>query len=191
MDKYKDISRSLSERVGLIKNLRVADILDIYYVLRNCVLRDGTIYVCGNGGSYAQACHFAAELSIRFKNSNESSKSVVVLGSNGSSVTACGNDFGFKYIFSRELEGVGSDTDCLVCFSTSGTSPNILEACGVAKDKGMDIIGITGSRDSKLGKLSDRSIGVLPGGETCYIQELHLIVLHILADLVQDIGRKE
>jgi D-sedoheptulose 7-phosphate isomerase len=142
------------------------------------------IYFCGNGGSAADAQHLAAELSGRFLK-NRRPLPGVSLTTNSSALTAIGNDFGYDEVFSRQLEGVGVRGDVLVSLSTSGNSPNVVKAVDSAKALGMKTISLTGERESALSQKSDVCLRV-PSPATPRIQEMHILVGHILCELAEN-----
>lgn len=146
--------------------------------------RGGAVFSCGNGGSASQAEHFAAELSGRFK-LDRKSLPVFALSTNTASVTAISNDFGFAEMFARQIEGIGKAGDTLVALSTSGESRNIVRACETARHKGMRVYALTGKSGGSLAPLSDRVIRV-PDTDTARIQEMHLLVLHIACQLIEE-----
>jgi D-sedoheptulose 7-phosphate isomerase len=148
-------------------------------------LRSGcAIYFCGNGGSAADAQHLAAELSGRFLK-NRRPLPGVALTTNSSALTAIGNDFGFDEVFSRPLEGCGKRGDVLVSLSTSGNSANVVKAVEVARALGMKTVSLTGERDSALSAKSDICLKV-PSASTPRIQEMHILVGHILCELAEN-----
>jgi len=149
------------------------------------------ILICGNGGSASDAQHFAAELVGRFKK-NRKSFPAISLNTDTSAITAIGNDYGFSKIFSRQIEGIGNKGDILFAISTSGNSKNIIEAAIAANKKKIKIVGLTGKNESDLEKKSNLCIKV-PSDTTSHIQELHIIVIHLLCSLIEfeilDIGK--
>ena len=145
---------------------------------------DCAIYFCGNGGSAADAQHLAAELSGRFLK-NRRPLPGVALTTNSSALTAIGNDFGFDEVFSRPLEGCGKKGDVLVSLSTSGNSLNVVKAVDVARALGMKTISLTGERDSALSAKSDICLKV-PSASTPRIQEMQILVGHILCELAEN-----
>jgi D-sedoheptulose 7-phosphate isomerase len=146
--------------------------------------RGGAVFTCGNGGSASQAEHFAAELSGRFK-LDRKSLPVFALSTNTASVTAISNDFGFAEMFARQIEGIGKAGDGVVALSTSGESRNIVRACETARRKGMRVFALTGQTGGSLLEAGDRLIRV-PDTDTARIQEMHLVVLHIACQLIED-----
>ena len=141
------------------------------------------LLICGNGGSASDAQHFSAELVGRFKK-NRASLPAIALNTDTSSITAIANDYDYSKVFSRQIEGLGQKGDVLLAISTSGNSKNIKEAISTAKKKKIITIGLTGKKKSIISKVSDYCISV-PSKETSHIQELHIIVLHLLCILIE------
>jgi D-sedoheptulose 7-phosphate isomerase len=141
-----------------------------------CLKNGGTLFTCGNGGSHTQAMHFAEEWTGRFRK-NRKPVASLALG-DSSHVTCVGNDFGFDQIFSRQLEALGRKGDMVLLFTTSGQSPNLVEAAKVAKTKGIKCIGILGRDGGVLKNMVDLAI-IVPAQASDRIQEIHLKILHI------------
>ncbi|MDA9655015.1 D-sedoheptulose 7-phosphate isomerase [Pelagibacteraceae bacterium] len=141
------------------------------------------VLMCGNGGSASDAQHFAAELIGRFK-SNRPSFAAISLNTDTSALTAIANDYDFTDVFSRQVEGIGKKGDILLAISTSGNSKNIIKAAIQAKKQKLSIISLTGFNTSVLEKNSDLCIKV-PSKVTSHIQELHIIVVHLLCTLIE------
>ena len=147
-------------------------------------LRSGNkVLICGNGGSAADAQHFAAELSGKFMHVRKP-LAAVALTTNTSALTAIGNDFGFEYVFERQVEGLGKEGDVLVGISTSGNSKNVIRAVEKAKEMGIYTIGLLGKNGGKLKNLVDIAI-VVPSNSTPRIQECHLITYHTISEIVE------
>ena len=144
---------------------------------------DKKVLFCGNGGTAADAQHLAAELSGRFY-FNRPPLFAEALHVNSSYLTAVGNDFGFEHSYSRMVEAAGRAGDLLVVISTSGNSPNILNAIFAAKKQGMTVIGLTGETGGKLAAEVDLLLNV-PSKDTPRIQESHILIGHILCELVE------
>lgn len=149
----------------------------------------GTLFLCGNGGSAADAQHIAAELLIRFKGGNERKAiPALSLSSDPSVVTACGNDYGYDRIFSRQMEGLSRSGDVLTGITTSGNSKNILHAFEVSRSRGVKTILLSGEDGGEIYRnhpeLLDVSIRV-PSKITARIQESHILVGHILCSLIE------
>lgn len=141
------------------------------------------VLFCGNGGSAADAQHLAAEFSGRFY-TNRNPLPSEALHCNSSYITAVANDFGYEYIYSRMVQGMGKSGDVLVSLSTSGNSQNILKAMEMARELGMINIGMTGSTGGKMKDLSDILLNI-PSTDTPRIQECHITIGHIICQLVE------
>jgi len=147
-------------------------------------LRSGrTVMACGNGGSAADAQHFAAELTGRFARERRAWPALA-LTTDTSALTAIGNDYGFDRVFARQVEAHGRQGDVLVAMSTSGDSPNVLAAVEAARARGVKTIGLTGTDGGALGRVVDVHLNV-PSPTTARIQEVHITLLHVLCDLVE------
>lgn len=148
-------------------------------------LKNGNhIYFCGNGGSAADAQHLAAELSGRFYFDREPLPAEA-LHCNSSYLTAVANDYGYDVIYSRLVKGICHEGDILVGLSTSGNSVNIVKAFEVAKEKNVLTIGFTGESGGKMKTLSNHLFNV-PSGDTPRIQETHILIGHIICQLVEE-----
>ena len=163
---------------GLLETLEkcVADIVLAFQ-------QGNKVLFCGNGGSAADAQHLAAEFSGRFYTDREALPAEA-LHVNTSYLTAVANDYSYDVVYSRIIKGIGKKGDVLVGLSTSGNSTNIIKAFEVAKEKGMITIGFTGSTGGKMKALSDHLINV-PSNDTPRIQESHILVGHIICELVE------
>ncbi|MDE6886750.1 MAG: D-sedoheptulose 7-phosphate isomerase [Helicobacteraceae bacterium] len=147
-------------------------------------LKNGNkIMVCGNGGSAADAQHFAAELSGRYMVDRDAI-SCIALTTDTSALTAIGNDFGFEFIFSRQVEALAKNGDILLAISTSGKSQNIIKAMNVAKSKDCKIIGLSGKHGGDMCDYADLNI-IIPSSSTPRIQEMHLIIEHIWCNIIE------
>jgi D-sedoheptulose 7-phosphate isomerase len=140
------------------------------------------ILICGNGGSAADAQHFAAELSGRYAKERRALAGIA-LSTDTSALTAIGNDYGFDRVFSRQVEALGRPGDLLVGISTSGNSPNILRAVETAKELGMKTLGLLGRDGGRLKELCDDAL-VVPSQVTARIQELHLMTYHFWCEVI-------
>lgn len=147
-------------------------------------LRQGNkIMLFGNGGSAADAQHIAAELVGRFA-FDRPPLPALAFSVNSSCVTAIGNDYGFEQVFSRQLEALARPGDVAIGISTSGNSPNVIKAIMKAREMGLQTVGLTGNTGGNLKKIADYCICV-PSDETPRIQECHILVGHILSELVE------
>ena len=143
----------------------------------------GKVMFAGNGGSAADAQHWAGELVSRFYY-DRPGLPAIALTTDTSILTAIGNDYGYDYTFARQVEALGRRGDVLVVISTSGNSPNILRAAQAAKDRGLSVIGFTGQSGGKLAPLSDLCF-CIPSDETPRIQEGHEFIGHLLCALIE------
>lgn len=141
------------------------------------------IISCGNGGSMCDAMHFAEELSGRFRNNR---KSLAALSISDPSFLSCvANDYGYDFVFSRFLEGVGQAGDVLLAISTSGNSSNVLKAIESAKEKGMKVIGLTGKDGGKMANICDIEIRAPHSTYADRAQEIHIKVIHTFIYLIE------
>ncbi len=144
-------------------------------------LRTGhKVLVAGNGGSAAEAQHFAAEFVGRFKR-ERSPYAVLSLTTDTSILTAVSNDYGYQDVFARQVNAFGQPGDMLIAFSTSGESENLVRAATAGRERFMTVVAVTGNRPSRLENLADVTVRV-PVADTAIAQELHMIVTHILCD---------
>lgn len=141
------------------------------------------ILICGNGGSAADSQHFAAELIGRFEKERESLPAIA-LTTDTSILTAVGNDYGYDFVFERQVKGLGRRGDVLVGLSTSGNSPSVIRAVEAAKSRRMISIGMLGRDGGKLRDVVDIPI-VVPHNVTARIQEVHIFILHFWAAVIE------
>ena len=141
------------------------------------------VYSCGNGGSFCDAAHFAEELSGRFRRNRRPLPAMAI--SDGSHMTCTANDFGYEHVFSRFLEAHIQTGDHCLLISTSGKSPNILNAAKVARAAGAKVISLTGQEASPLSEMSDYDICTPAGQWSDRVQELHIKCIHILVEMVE------
>jgi D-sedoheptulose 7-phosphate isomerase len=148
-------------------------------------LRGGRkVLVCGNGGSAAEAQHFAAELSGRFAR-ERAAWPAVALTTDTSALTAIANDYGFGRVFARQVEGLGGTGDVLVAISTSGDSLNVIEAARAARARRMIVVAMTGRNGGGLGPLADIHVNAAHQ-VTARVQEVQLTLLHAICELVEE-----
>ena len=152
-------------------------------IIEKSLRNGGKIHFCGNGGSAADAQHLAAELSGRFY-FDRPPLNAEALHCNTSYITAVGNDYGYEHIFARLLRGTGKKGDVLVGISTSGNSRNILEAYKVCQEMGIEIISMTGATGGKMKDYGGLLLNV-PSNDTPRIQECHIMIGHIICELVE------
>ena len=141
------------------------------------------ILIAGNGGSAADAQHFAAELVGRY-GFDRPSLPALALTTDTSNLTAIGNDYGYEYVFSRQLEGMGQEGDLFIGISTSGNSQNILNAFTSAKAKGITTVALTGRDGGKMAEVADYTL-IVPSNATPRIQESHLLIEHMICDAIE------
>lgn len=153
------------------------------FILAESFKQGGKVLSCGNGGSHCDAMHFAEELTGRYRENRPAMPAIAI--SDVSHLSCVSNDFGYEYVFSRYVEGVGRKGDVLFGLSTSGNSQNVLNAIEAAKAKGMKVIALTGKDGGKMAGLADVEIRVPHFGYADRIQEIHIKVIHILMMLVE------
>lgn len=151
--------------------------------MSDAIKNGGKIISCGNGGSMCDAMHFAEELTGRFRNDRMAMPAVSI--SDPSHITCVGNDYGFDYIFSRYVEGMGQKGDVFLGISTSGNSKNIINAIKAAKEKGMTVVGLTGKTGGEMAELCDIEIRVPWTGYSDRVQEIHIKVIHCLIQYIE------
>lgn len=181
---YHQIADSAATKQSILENEPLLDLL--VTVAQKCVevYKNGKkILIAGNGGSAADAQHFAAELVGRYGFDRPSLPSLA-LTTDTSALTAIGNDYGYDYVFSRQLEGLGVEGDLFIGISTSGNSQNVLNAFESAKARGITTVALVGRDGGKMGQMADYSI-IIPSDKTPRIQESHLLVEHIICDIIE------
>ncbi len=153
-------------------------------------LRNGNkVLIAGNGGSAADSQHFATELVVRLTaDSNRAALAAIALTTDTSLLTACSNDFGFDQVFARQIEALGRKGDVFIGLSTSGSSANIITAFKIAKERGLVTFGLFGEKGCAEEELCGLSLCV-PSSSTMRIQEEHIFVLHLLAQLSEQLLR--
>jgi phosphoheptose isomerase len=165
------------------RKIRLAT-LDSAQAVYRSLARGGKVLVCGNGGSAAEAQHFAAELVGRFEATGRRGLPVIALTADTTFVTAWANDFSFDEVFARQVEAHGRAGDVLLVISSSGRSPNLIKAIRAARKQQMFSIGLLGKEGGPAGELTDVNI-IIPSNETSRIQEVQLHVLHMLGHLIE------
>ena len=178
------IKKSYETKQDIYANEALLD--NIVAVAKLCVkLYQGNkkTILAGNGGSAADAQHIAAELVGRYGFDRPSIPSLA-LTTDTSNLTAMGNDYGYDFVFSRQLEGMGQNGDIFIGISTSGNSVNIVNAFESAKKKGITTIALVGKDGGKMAKIADYAL-VVPSDSTPRIQESHILIGHILCDIIE------
>lgn len=180
------LQRALHEHLQLFAQLHslADDIAQASDRIAHTLRCGNKLLLCGNGGSAADAEHFAAELAGRFLHDRPALAAVALSGS-GALLSCIGNDYGFEHVFARQVAALGVPGDCLVGLSTSGRSPNVLAAMREARVRGLATIGLTGQRDGNLlAEACDHVIAV-PHTATARIQEAHGFIVHALCHLIE------
>ena len=174
-----DVKQLIYSDDRLIKTIE-----NVVSLINNCYFYIGKVLFCGNGGSAADAQHLAAELSGRFY-FDRPPLYAEALHVNTSYVTSVANDYSYDVIYSRLVQAMGMEDDILIGLSTSGNSTNIIKAFETAKGRGMRTVAFTGENGGKLKELSDYVINV-PSNDTPRIQECHIMIGHIICELVEE-----
>lgn len=186
MDLIDRVSRQFEDsartKLDAVDHL-AAPIAGAVEVMTASLLNNGKILACGNGGSAADAQHFAAELVNRFE-LERPPLAAVALTTDSSTLTSIANDYDFTQVFSKQVRALGQPGDVLLAISTSGNSPNVAEAITAAHEREMRVIALTGKGGGRIGEmLADDDIHLcVPADRTARIQEVHLLVLHCLCD---------
>ena len=181
--------RKLGEETTILRKSVIEQlgpkILDTAAVISGVLGSGGKILIAGNGGSAADASHFAAEMIVRLTaEHSRQSLPAVALSVDPSVITAAANDFGFEHVFSRQVEGLGAKGDMLIVISSSGNSANLVKAVQAAHERGMICLGLLGGNGGKLAPMVDRAL-VVPHPSTQRIQEEHSFIIHMLVELVE------
>lgn len=143
----------------------------------------GKIISCGNGGSLCDAMHFAEELTGRYRNDRPSLPAIAI--SDSGYMSCVGNDYGYEFVFSRFIEGMGQAGDVLLAISTSGNSANVIRAIEAARNKGMKVVGLTGKNGGKMAGLCDVEIRAPFSNFADRAQEIHIKCIHSLIDYIE------
>ena len=144
----------------------------------------GKVFSCGNGGSHCDAMHFAEELTGRFREDRPPYPAICI--SDSSHITCVSNDYGYEYIFSRYIEGLGKCGDVLLGITTSGNSKNIIKAIEVAKEKNIKVVLLSGNKGGDASGMADIEIRVPYFGYADRIQEIHIKIIHIIIQLIEN-----
>lgn len=180
----KNINNSIKAKSKLLKNKQIIKVFSqSAKIVLNSYKLGGKLLIAGNGGSAADAQHLAAEFVCRLTK-DRSSLPAEALTTDSSVLTAIANDYGYKKIFSRQLESKAKTNDIFLGITTSGNSENILEAVKKCKDLRIPSIIFTGYKGGKVSKIADYAI-VVPGGSTMIIQELHIVLAHSLCEFIE------
>ncbi|WP_104638299.1 D-sedoheptulose 7-phosphate isomerase [Helicobacter bizzozeronii] len=153
------------------------------HALVGTLQKGGKILIAGNGGSAADSQHFAAELTGRYKR-ERAGLPAIALSTDTSALTAIANDYGYDWVFARQVEALGQKGDCFVGISTSGNSANILLALQKAQELGLSTLGLSGRGGGKMRALCDFNL-IVPSTDTPRIQEMHILLIHMLCDQIE------
>ncbi|MDN4164652.1 D-sedoheptulose 7-phosphate isomerase [Cytophagales bacterium LB-30] len=184
----QDIKKELEEAADLLQRVMsdealLANIEKAADLLSGQMKKGNKVISCGNGGSHCDAMHFAEELSGRYRENRKALPAICI--SDVSHISCVGNDYGFDYIFSRFIEGLGQAGDVLLGISTSGNSANVIEAVKAARNKNMLVVLLTGKDGGKLAGQADVELRVPHFGYADRIQEIHIKIIHILILLIE------
>lgn len=185
-EQIKDIlANSIAVKESILQQPELLETIELAVNLIVTAFQNGNkVLFCGNGGSAADAQHLAAEFSGRFYSDRNPLPSEA-LHCNTSFLTAVGNDYGYEFVYSRMMKGIGKEGDILIGLSTSGNSPNIVNAFEVCQTLGVTTIGMTGESGGKMKNIANHLINV-PSSDTPRIQESHITIGHIICQLVEE-----
>jgi len=156
-------------------------------LMTECLLADGKILACGNGGSAADAQHFAAEMVGRFERERPELPAISLV-TDTSILTAVANDYSFEQVFAKQVRALGAKGDVLLALSTSGSSGNVIAAINAAREREMRVVALTGKGGGRIGEMlsADDSHLCVPHDRTARIQEVHLLMIHCLCDAIDN-----
>lgn len=185
LNNIENLSAALAEHQAVMNKLNalLPQISAVADEMRACIARGGKILLMGNGGSAADSQHIAAEIVGRYKKERKGLPAIA-LTTDTSILTSVGNDYGYEYIFSRQIEALCSPQDLVIGLTTSGNSPNVVRGIETAKQIGATTVGMTGGNGGKLAALCDHNL-IMPSNDTPRIQEAHIFIGHSLCDLLE------
>jgi D-sedoheptulose 7-phosphate isomerase len=181
------IDRQFGETLTLLEAMRAGDqapLVRAIEVIGEALANGQALLVFGNGGSAADAQHFAAEFVGRFARERRAVPALA-LTTDTSALTAIANDYGFERVFARQIEAFGAPGDVAVAISTSGSSANVIEGLRAAAERGMTTVALTGRDGGEAGAIADIHLNV-PHEITARVQEVHGVLLHVICDLVEN-----
>jgi phosphoheptose isomerase len=187
-EQIKTVENGFKHLIDVLKEssrLLHPSIVEASDAIAGCFRRGAKLLVCGNGGSAADAQHFAGELVGRFKRRSRPGLPAIALTADSAIVTAWSNDAGYENVFARQVQAYGQSGDILLCISTSGQSANLLKACAQAHEAGVGCIALLGGKGGELALLSDTVI-LVPASDPQRIQEVQILTLHLIAELVEE-----
>jgi len=172
------------QTIHAVQNNIENTLLDVSKIVIEILKNGNKILICGNGGSAADAQHFAAELTGRYKTERRGLPAIA-LTTDTSALTAIGNDYGYERVFDRQTEALASKGDLLIGISTSGNSKNVISALQLAKEMGCSTVGFSGRDGGAMNEVCDRNL-VVQSNNTPRIQEMHILFIHTICQLVDD-----
>ena len=177
---------SVSVKNQILKSDQLDKLVRMADVASEAIQQGKKIMLCGNGGSAADAQHLAAEMLVRLRpHNNREGVPAIALAQDTSTITACGNDFGYEFLFERMVNALGNTGDILIGITTSGNSKNIIAAMIAAKNKGIKVFGFLGAGGGKALALCDESF-LVPSNDTGRIQESHITAGHALMESIEN-----
>ncbi len=185
MQAKENFSKQLDQNISVFSNLKTIEesVLSASGLINNSIKSGGKLMLCGNGGSAADSQHIAAELVGRFIKDRRPLPAIA-LSTDTSAITCISNDYGYEYIFSRQVESLGNEADVLLAISTSGNSNNIVEAIKTAKQKKLKVIGLLGKDGGVIKEMCDIPI-IVPSDVTARIQEVHIFLGHFFCLMLE------
>jgi D-sedoheptulose 7-phosphate isomerase len=185
MNSTQNLKNAIADHQAMFEKLEdlIPQIIQVANELKACINRGGKILIMGNGGSAADSQHIAAEIVGRFKKERRG-LAAIALTTDTSIITSVGNDYGYDYIFARQIEAICRPEDVVVGITTSGNSQNVLAAIEQANSLGAATVGLTGGTGGKMTELCKYNL-VMPSNDTARVQEAHIFVGHSLCDLLE------
>ena len=185
-----EINKLFEESINVKQEILNSNILNVIErmgdEISHSIKNGGKMMLCGNGGSAADAQHLAAEMLIRLRpNYNREGVPAIALAQDVSTITACGNDFGFDHLFERVLESLGNPGDVLIAITTSGNSINVIKAMQLAREMNIIVFGFLGAGGGKALEFCDEAF-LVPSSDTGRIQESHITAGHALMEYIED-----
>jgi phosphoheptose isomerase len=182
LPQFRDAVAAAAETVQSLSSLepRMVEAADL---IEQCLCAGNKLLICGNGGSAADAAHFATELVVRFAKDRRAYPAIC-LATDGGLLTAAGNDYGFDEIFARQIAAIGVHGDVVICLTTSGKSKNVVRALEEAKARKLKTIAFLGRDGGSTKGMADVDI-LVPSNSTARIQEAHQLLLHVLCEIIE------
>ncbi len=179
------INQRIDGSLAAIGSLRdqIGQITEITAEVYDCLHSGGTLYTAGNGGSAAQALHLAQELIGRYRGDRPAQRAIC-LNADPTALTCIANDYGYEYVFSRQVEAMVKPVDILLVLTTSGDSRNIVNALQTVQQRGAATIGLLGGDGGASRELCDHAV-VVPGNDSAHIQEAHQVVIHLICEVIE------